>query len=230
MHTPDWLLSALQLGDSFFPSSAFAYSWGLETYVSEGRVKDRNRLMDFVRSYLTGLVKRCDCIFVKLSYELSKSGDIENLIRIDRLLHSMKPAREIRDGSLQTGRQLLQVILSLYESTLLASVLERIKKKEMHGHQPIIFGMVCPVMGIPLESAIPVYLYSIVSSITSAGVRLIPLGHTDAQRTINGMKPLIMKISEEVKCLGESDIHSFAHALEIGAMRHERLATRLFKS
>jgi urease accessory protein len=151
MYTPDALLSALQLGDSFFPSGAFAYSWGLETYVSEGWVKDKAGLVRFIRAYLMGLVKRCDCIFIKLSYEYSKAGDIPNLIRIDRLLHSMKPAREIRDGSLQTGRQLLQVILSLYESTVLATVLDYIKKKEMHGHQPIIFGMVCPVMEIPLE-------------------------------------------------------------------------------
>lgn len=230
MYTPDALLSALQLGDSFFPSGAFAYSWGLETYVSEGWVKDRDGLMRFIRAYLTGLVKRCDCIFIKLSYQLSEKGDIQNLIRIDRLLHSMKPAREIRDGSLQTGRQLLQVILSLHESAILAAALERIKKKEMYGHQPIIFGLVCPVMGIPLESALIVYLYSTVSSIASAGVRLIPLGHTDAQRTINEMKPLVLKISEEVNSLGESDIASFAPAFEMRAMRHEHLATRLFKS
>jgi urease accessory protein len=75
-----------------------------------------------------------------------------------------------------------------------------------------------------------VYLYSTVSSIASAGVRLIPLGHTDAQRTINEMKPLVLRISEEVKSLGESDISSFAPAFEMRSMRHERLATRLFKS
>jgi urease accessory protein len=230
MYTPDALLSALQLGDSFFPSGAFAYSWGLETYVSEGWVKDKEGLVRFIGAYLTGLMKRCDCIFIKLAYEFSKEGDIQNLIRADRLLHSMKPAREIRDGSLQTGRQLLQVILSLYESAVLAAALECIKKKGMHGHQPTIFGMVCPVMEIPLESALLVYLYSTVSSIASAGVRLIPLGHTDAQRTINELKPLVLKISEEVKPLGESDICSFAPAFEMQAMRHEHLATRLFKS
>jgi urease accessory protein len=230
MCTPEALLGALQLSDSFFPSGAFAYSWGLETYVSEGWIKDRKGLAQFIGTYLKGLMKRCDCLFIKLSYEFAGKRDIENFIRIDRLLHSMKPARELRDGSLQTGRQLLQVVLSLYESEFLATVLECIKKKGMHGHQPVMFGAVCQAMGLPLEVALLSYLYSTVSSIASAGVRLIPLGHTDAQRTIQEMKPVILKILKEIKSLGEADICSFAPAFEMRSMRHERLAVRLFKS
>ena len=230
MCTPEALLGALQLSDSFFPSGAFAYSWGLETYVSEGLVKDRPGLKQFIGAYLKGLMKRCDCVFIKLSYEFTEKEDIQNLMRIDRLLHSMKPAREVRDGSLQTGRQLLQVVLSLYESEFLAAVLEGIKRKGMHGHQPLMFGAVCEVMGIPLETALLSYLYSTVSSIASAGVRLIPLGHTDAQKTIHEMKPVILKILNEIKSLGEPDICAFAPAFEMRSMRHERLATRLFKS
>jgi urease accessory protein len=230
MCTSESLLGALQLSDSFFPSGAFAYSWGLETYVSEGWIKDKNGLVQFIGAYLRGLMKRCDCIFIKLSYEFAEKEDMENLIRIDRLLHSMKPAREVRDGSLQTGRQLLQVIRSLYESDMLASMLERIQKKEMYGHQPVVFGAVCRAMGILLEPALVAYLYSTVSSIASAGVRLIPLGHTDAQRAIHETKPVILKIQDEVKSLGESDICSFAPAFEMRSMRHEHLATRLFKS
>jgi len=38
------LIGLLQITDSFFPSGAFAYSWGLETYVTEGRVKDMDGL------------------------------------------------------------------------------------------------------------------------------------------------------------------------------------------
>jgi urease accessory protein len=230
MCTPEALLGALQLSDSFFPSGAFAYSWGLETYVSEGLVRDREDLARFVRAYLGGLVKRCDCIFIKLAYHAAGQKDLADLARLDKLLHSMKPAREIRDGSLQTGRQVLRVILSLHRSDILAAVLEWVTGKKMYGHQPVMFGAVSQVMGIPLEAALLSYLYSTVSSIASAGVRLIPLGHTDAQRVISEAKPVIVRIFDEVKSLGEEDIASFAPAFEVRAMRHEGLAVRLFKS
>lgn len=230
MYTPDALLGAFQLGDSFFPSGAFAYSWGLETYVSEGLVADRDGLVRFIKAYLTGLVRRCDCIFIKLAYRSTEEKDLKNLVRLDRLLHSMKPAREIRDGSLQTGRQLLRVILSLYESDILAAVLEHVAKKKMHGHQPVMFGVVSQIMAIPFDVALLSYLYSTVSSIASAGVRLIPLGHTDAQKAINEVKPVVLTVFEEAELLGEGDISSFAPGFEVRAMRHEYLGTRLFKS
>jgi urease accessory protein len=73
-------------------------------------------------------------------------------------------------------------------------------------------------------------VYATVSSLVSAGVRLIPLGHSDGQRAIHDLKQLMTRVTKEAGQLGEADIASFAPVIEIRAMRHESLHTRLFKS
>ena len=75
MDDAERLLTALQLGDSFFPLGAFAHSSGLETFVADGLVCSREELVRFIESYLVGLVARCDLLFVKLAHASAGSGD-----------------------------------------------------------------------------------------------------------------------------------------------------------
>ena len=225
-HLPD----ILQITDSFFPSGSFAYSWGLETYVAEGRIRDISGLNGFLNAYLKGMIKNCDALVLKLSFEAAEREEMETVLRLDRLIHSMKPAKETREGSIQTGRQLLKVIRQLHNSGMLDSFEEGIGEGKAFGHQPVVFALVCSHFGINRDDAVSAFLYAAVSAIVSAGVRLIPLGHTDGQRAIVQAKPLIASITDEVSRLNEDDISAFAPGLEIMAMKHEHLYTRLFKS
>ncbi|MBI5043405.1 MAG: urease accessory protein UreF [Nitrospirae bacterium] len=224
------ILNTLQITDSLFPSGAFAHSFGLETYVSEGLIKNRDGLIRFLTSYLTGMIGRCDAVFARLSYESAKNQDIANIARLDKLIHSMKLTREMREGSIHIGRQIICVIGEMYKSDLLNMLLNMIKEKSMYGHHPVVSGAVSSVLGMDIEDALLAYLYSNVSGLVAAGIRLIPLGHTDGQRVINEIKPLLVRIAKEAESLKEDDISSFAPSIEIMSMRHEYLYTRLFKS
>jgi urease accessory protein len=230
MNDPEQLITALQLGDSFFPSGAFAYSSGLETFVSDGLVCCREDLVRFIDSYLLGLVARSDLLFVKLSCSAAIRGDMDEIVRLDRLIHAMKPAKELREASMQMGRQVLQVMKGLYPSSIARSLWQRLEERKLWGHHAVVFGTVCAGVGVESEKALLTYLYAAVSSLVSAGVRLIPLGHSDGQLAIGELKPVMIRITTAVALLGESDICTFAPALEIRAMQHEHLFTRLFKS
>jgi urease accessory protein len=142
----------------------------------------------------------------------------------------MKLTKELRGASIQMGRQVLQVMGDLYHSALLRSLGQSLDARELRAHHPVIFGAVCGSIGMAMESVLLSYLYSLVSALVSAGVRLIPIGHSDGQRAINDLKPLMARLTKAAESLDESDISAFAPALEIRAMQHERLATRLFKS
>jgi len=224
------LLTALQIGDSFFPSGAFAYSSGLETYVFDGRVADRVSLTAFIESYLVGLVARCDLLFVRLSHTASRRSDPDEIGRLDHLLHAMKLPAELRAASMQMGRQFLQAMIGLYPSSVLQSLLRNLEARNLDGHHPVIFGAVCGATGIKTETTLLTYLYSTVSSLVGAGVRLIPLGPSDGQIAINHLKSLITRIAKEAEHLGEEDIAGFAPSVEIHSMQHEHLPVRLFKS
>ncbi|MGD0231435.1 MAG: urease accessory protein UreF [Syntrophorhabdales bacterium] len=230
MDDPERILTALQLGDSFFPSGAFAHSSGLETFVADGLVCRREHLVSFIESYLIGLLARCDLLFVKLSYESARKDDVEEIARLDRLMHAMKLPKELRAASIQMGRQVLQVMKDLYPSALLQSLGQCLEGRELRAHHPIILGAACGSIGMEMEATLLTYLYSTVSALVSAGVRLIPIGHSDGQRTVNELKPLMARLARAVEMLSEAGISAFAPALEVRAMQHERLTTRLFKS
>ncbi len=230
MDDPERILTALQLGDSFFPSGAFAHSSGLETFVADGLVCDREHLVRFIESYLIGLVGRCDLLFAKLCYDAAGKGDLKEIARLDKLVHAMKLPKELRAASIQMGKQVLQVMKDLYPSVLLQSLWQCLETRELLAHHPIMFGAVCGSIGIEMEATLLTYLYSTVSALVSAGVRLIPIGHSDGQRALNELKPLMARMARAAEMLGEADISAFAPALEVRAMQHERLSTRLFKS
>lgn len=230
MHSQSNLFRLFQITDSFFPSGAFAYSRGLETYVSEGIIRDRDGLEKFLKAYLTGLVAKGDALFVKLSWEAARREELGTILRLDRLTHGMRLAKELREGSLQTGRQLLKVMKALHPSMLLDPFAEKVETGETWGHHPVVFGLVCGVLEISKEDSVTAYLYQAVSGIVSAGLRLIPLGHLEGQRVIEEIRPFTLKIAEDLISLSENDLSSFAPGIEINAIRHECLYTRLFRS
>jgi len=224
------LFRLFQITDSFFPSGAFAYSRGLETYVNEEIIRDRKGLEEFLRAYLTGLTAKSDALFLKLSWEAAEREELNTILRLDKLTHSMRLAKELREGSLQAGRQLLKVMRALHSSKLLEHFAEMAETGKAWGHHPVVFALVCGALEISKEDAVMAYLYQIVSSLVSAAVRLIPLGHLDGQKVIEEVRPMALRVAEDLISLNEDDLSSFAPGIEIRAMRHECLYTRLFRS
>src|SRR2546425_5958408 len=62
MTTDPAFLALLQLADGLFPAGGFAHSFGLETYVQEGRVDDAAGLEAFVVAPLEGSAGACDAV------------------------------------------------------------------------------------------------------------------------------------------------------------------------
>ncbi len=223
-------LTALQMGDSFFPSGAFAHSSGLETFTAEGLVVDRQGLVRFIESCLIGLAARSDLLFVKLSHAAAAGDRLDEIIRLDHLIHAMKCPAELRAASMQMGRQVLTVMGRLCRSSLTGLLRKRLEARELNGHHAVMFGAVCASAGVAAQNGMLTYLYSTVSCLVSAGVRLIPIGHGDGQAAINELIPLVARLAGEAEHLGEADIASFAPVIEVRSMQHEHLHTRLFRS
>ena len=85
-------------------------------------------------------------------------------------------------------------------------------------------------MAWPAEEMAGAYLYSTSAALVGAALRLMPLGQLAGQRILWNIRPLIAKLAEEVQGKTETDMWTFAPALEIAAMRHASLDARLFRS
>ncbi|RZD18530.1 MAG: urease accessory protein UreF [Candidatus Acididesulfobacter diazotrophicus] len=224
------LLSLFQLTDTLFPSGLYAYSFGLETYVSKGTISNSTGFNIFLKNLIAGSIKHCDALILKLCMEAINKSDLEAVIYYDKIIHSMKVVREFREGDIQMGRQLLKIMRQLYSSEFTNRYSQKIENNTIYGHHIVVYALACNVLGIDIYSAILAYLYNIVSGIVGAGLRLIPLGQTEGQKTIDTFKGFLSTSVSEIMNYGEQDIYTFTPGIEIMGMKHETLYTRLFRS
>lgn len=221
------LLTLLQLTNSFFPTGAFAHSFGLETYVQLELVNDPETFEMFLRSTLHHGLRNSDAVAIGLAY---KASEIEKVFDLDARLTAMKIARESREGSIKIGKQFLRNTAILEQNRLLTEYAEQTQSGRCAGHHAIGYGLVAFAAKIDLFAAILGYLHAHVVGQVSAAVRLIPLKPTDGQRIIQNIRPDLIDIARFAKGASIDDLSGFTPGLDIRGMQHERLYSRLFIS
>ncbi len=221
------LLTLLQLTDSFFPTGAFAHSFGLETYVQRELVNDPETFEAFLRSTLHHGVRNGDAVAIGLTY---KAAGIEGVVDLDTRLTAMKIARESREGSIKIGKQFLRNAAILERNEMLDKYANGVQSGRCAGHHAITYGLVASAAKIDLFSAVLGYLHAHIVGQVSAAVRLIPLKPTDGQRIIQSIRPDLIDIARFAEGAGMDDLGGFTPGLDIRGMQHERLYSRLFIS
>src|SRR6516165_5769516 len=103
--TAEQILISLQHADSFFPSGAIAFSWGLETLVADRIVWDAATLEDFVRGQLLYRWASFDRTFVVAAMK----APARCLYALDREVDCLSLVKEQREGSIRAGCSLLAV-------------------------------------------------------------------------------------------------------------------------
>ena len=132
-------------------------------------------------------------------------------------LAARKSARESRAASAAMGRRLLDLAARAYGIDPPAATGDL--------QYPCCFGYVAGALRIPSGDAAAAFLQQSVAALISAGQRLMPLGHTQAQAILFRLKPAIAEAA------GASiDAPSFTPLIETASMCHARLTTRLFIS
>tara|TARA_A100001037_G_scaffold306676_1_gene353925 strand:- start:8593 stop:9282 length:690 start_codon:yes stop_codon:yes gene_type:complete len=227
---PNSIYKLLQISDSAFPRGSFAHSLGLESYVDNKKIIDSTSLNRLIENLLKHSVGTLDAVYLKESYNLTKERDLEKILRLDIEFHATKPISSLRNASHSVGKEFLRTSHEFLQNDHIGEYLNQINNDSAYGHYPITFGVVSSVMDIPLEQTMESFFFGFVSSLVSAGVRLIPIGQTDGQRIIAKMEKLLPQIIEDSLTRTISESFSFAPAHEIQAMSHHRLHTRLFIS
>jgi urease accessory protein len=95
---------------------------------------------------------------------------------------------------------------------------------------PIAVGVASAGHGIELAPALCAFLQAIAANLVSSGVRLVPLGQTDGQRTLAALEPVVAAAAERALVTALDDIGSATFRADIASMRHETQYTRLFRS
>src|SRR2546421_6504921 len=120
MTTDPAFLAPLQLADALFPAGGFAHSFGLETYVQEGRVDDAAGLEAFVVAHLEGSAGPCDAVAVAHATRIAAREDVGEAVALDPRLDALKCVPEFLAASRHMGRPTPPAASPLDEAPFLA--------------------------------------------------------------------------------------------------------------
>lgn len=224
------LLSLLHFSDSAFPTGGYAHSFGLERYCQAGIVTDADGVERFLLAQLEGAAGPTDATAAAGANRAMAAGDVDACVALDEALEAMKPVRELREGSRQMGRQTLRIAALLTGDARLDRHLESVNAGGAPGHHAVAFGMAAGALAWSAQDTAAGFLYSTTSLLVGAALRLLPMGQTDGQRVLWRLHPVIARVAREAAEREPSDMWSFSPGLDVQAMLHARLDTRLFRS
>jgi urease accessory protein len=218
------LLRILQEGDSFFPSGAVSFSWGLETLCSDGLVTKEGDVANFLLAQLTYRWASFDRIAV---IEAAKASQFTNkIVEVDQVVEAQTLPDELRSGSRRNGCGLLSVHAKLGTPGA-RDYLAGVRASVGFGHVSVMQGFLWRQRGIPPDEAVLLSAYVLCVGILGAAVRIGVIGHIAAQKILIKLQPTISRLAAgQLASLDE--IHCFLPQAEIASMRHETAATRLF--
>src|SRR5499427_6491824 len=223
-------LTLLQFSDGLFPAGGFAHSFGLETYVQDGRVRDRRDLETFIAAHLDGSAGPADAATAAIAVRISRRGEPREWLALDAHLDAMKTVPEFRAASRQMGRQALRIAAGLGEDPFLAHLARAADADRIVGHHATVFGAAVGRGGAEPERAAAAYLYATAALLVGAGLRLIALGQLEGQRVVAAMRGRIERLAAAAATATPDELWSFNPALEIAGIRHATLEMRLFRS
>jgi len=217
-------LAAFQHADSFFPSGAVSFSWGLETMCNQGLVSTKQDLHGFIRAQLinrwSGFERPA------LVHAHAAARDFDKLEALDWLIEAQTLAAEQRDGSQRMGTALLTIHSKLMTPGAQA-YRARVHNGQAAGHLPVAQGLVWSGLGFDAGLAQQMAAHGLCTSLLGAAIRLAVIGHVDAQQVLAELHPLIEEVLS--RPVPEPDaLHSFVPQTDIASMNHETDDMRLF--
>lgn len=220
----------LHLVDPTLPIGGFNHSNGLETFVQEKVVYNKDSLHAYVQSQLEQNWVYNDGAYLSLAFDAALAEDVQALILLDKQLGATKMPRQVRDGSAKLGIRLLKIFGRYETHPVLLAFLDALAQKHAKGYFPIAFAIIAAAMGLDKDSALYAFYYNAAVGAVTNGVKLIPLSQMDGQDILYALRSPIEQAVQDSLTPNPDWIGAATLASDIRAMRHEQLYTRLYMS
>jgi urease accessory protein len=223
-------LEAFRLADSFLPVGTYSVSYGLEQFVQDDRVEDADDLAALLETYLRRQVGPADLVVVRAAHAAARAGDLEAICEADRRLTAVTLAAEFRESAQQSGDRLLDLQQELRDDELLDEYAARVADGDAPGNYPVVLGVATGLAGVDKQEACLLCCHGFVTGLLGAAQRLLSLGHTDAQRVLDDLRPVMVDAVADSAGRTVDSLSPFAPLVDVLAADHERAERRLFAS
>lgn len=215
MPTDIALLTLTQWLSPAYPIGAFSYSHGLEWAVETGDVTDAASFSDWLHDILKHGAGRNDAILLASAYLAETASQLDE---IDTLARALAPSRErLMETDLQ-GAAFATTTADIWAVPASPCV------------YPVAVGAAARGLDLPLGTTLTLFLHGFAASLTSAAIRLVPLGQTEGQATLAAMAPLCAQIAQQAQGQSLDDLGGCTFLADIASMKHETQYSRLFRT
>lgn len=220
-------LTLIQLADSFFPSGTYTLSHGLETLVQQQQIQQPEDIISFLQILLQNKIATCDLVALIHAHRASVVGDLEQIVRIDRLLSAQTLIEVTRKTQQQSGRALLMVARSTWQDRLEDLACKR-ASKQFYCLHPVVFGVVGNIADLTVTDTAIAFLHGFVTGILGAAIRLGILGHLQAQQILLQLAADIERAYSIASLMSLEQMWSCTPTIDIAQIEHSQLTRRLF--
>lgn len=226
----DATLEAFRLADSFLPVGTYSVSYGLEQFVADDRVTDADDLEALLTTYLRRQVGPADLVALRVAHAAAREGNLDGVCAADRRLSAVTLAAEFRQSAQQSGDRLLSLHRDLRDESFLEEYAQRVENGDAPGNYAVVLGVATGLAGIGAREACLLSCHGFVTGLLGAAQRLLSLGHTDAQRVLDRLKPVMTAAIDDSEGRTLDELTPFAPLVDVLVADHERAERRLFAS
>ncbi|PZT48127.1 hypothetical protein B6S12_05700 [Helicobacter valdiviensis] len=231
---PSSLMLGAFLFDSAFANGAYSHSFGLETYISWGRVVDAKSFQEWLRGYMLEVFAPQEGVVYVLANAF-KTKPL-SLLKLARIANASLLSKECRNGAISIARATLKNTEFLHNQ--IASWYYAICQNEDYAHPAIAFSV------LSCEDLMEQYAYANIKTLTQNATRAIPLSYRKSSQILYENLELSKEVARKCEFLAQSTLQKgyislndkenclFASHQEIDltTFAHEKLDFRLFMS
>lgn len=209
-----------------YPVGSFSYSQGLETAVAQSGVHDRETLEHWISATLRFGPGCSDAILFRQAHGAICADDAAAVEEVRQVALAVQPAAELRRQTELQGAAFIEATQSAWPCPAILALAS--------AGQPVPFPLAvaaaCAGHDIDVDAGLTAFLTEASANLVSAGMRLIPLGQRDGQLVIAALEDVISETVHRTRGLTLDDIGTATPIIDLAAIHHETLYTRLFRS
>lgn len=222
-------LLLLQICDPTFPIGAYTHSFGLETYVQLGLVRDEGTARAYVEQQIRFPLTYTELLGMRLAYEAAAAGDLERVAELEALMAAARVPSECRLGSQRMAARLCKTAAGFLEP----AARERFRAWASGAGEHMVsaaYGVFSALAGIDEEELLRRYLYGQVSAMVTNCVKTVPLSQTVGQALLFSSAAAQVEAVARALDADESLLGLSTPGFDARSIEHETLYSRLYMS